>query len=91
MLFQKCDRFLCHAIFNVFVGDVRVVIEVFEFPWCNITSRRAGTGMMWNVDIKTMLQGRIRFRPEVPFAEMAGCVTVGFQGFRQRVVFRIEP
>ena len=91
MSFHESDSFLGHPILDMFVGNVRIVIEVFELPRRHVTARWARTGMMRHVDVKTMLQGRIRFCPEVPFAEMAGCVAMVFQHFRQREVLRVEP
>jgi hypothetical protein len=87
---DKRGGFFCHAVFNVLIGDSRVVIKIVELPRGDITSSRAGAGPVRNVDIEAVLQRGVRFWTKVPFSEVAGRVAVVFERFSQRVVFRVE-
>ena len=66
------------------------MIEVLELPRRDVAARRPRTCGVGQIDIKTMLQRRIRFRSEVPFAEMAGGVACVLQRLGQSAVFRVQ-
>ncbi len=91
VLLQKGDGFLGHPIFDVLVGNVGVVIKVFELPRCHVAARRPGTGMVRNIDIETMLKRRVGLRTEMPFPKVTGRIAVVLEHLGQRVVVGAEP
>ncbi len=54
VLLHERHRLIAHAVLNV-LGR-RTFPEILELPWCYETTGRAGTGMMWNVHVKSLLQ-----------------------------------
>ena len=90
MLLDVSDSFFGHAIFYVFIRNIWIVIKVLEFPWCDITARRSGARVVWDVDFKTVLQWRVRFRPEMPFSEMPCRVAIVAKHFGHRVELGIQ-
>ena len=89
VLFQERNRFLGHAVFDVFVRRVR--IEIGEFPRRHVASRRSRPGPVRHIHIEAMLQWRIRLVAKMPFAEMSGGIAGVLEGFGHCVVFGLQP
>ena len=89
VLLHPGDGFGGHAVLDVLAGDA--FLEVGELPRRDVAARRSRSGMMRHIDIKALLQRRIRLRAQMPLAEVPGGITRLLQRLRQRAILRLQP
>ena len=90
MICDELNGFLGHAVFDVFVGDIGVRIEVLELPRTHITSCRPRTGPVGYVHVESMLQWRIGFGAQMPLSEMAGHISGVTERLSQSIVIGMK-
>ena len=88
LLLHPRHRLRGHAVLDVLAG--RFLFEVRKLPRCDIRARRPGPRMMRQIQIKSLLQRRIRLRSEMPFAEVRRGIARVLQRFRERAVFGLQ-
>ena len=91
MLLHEGHGFLGHAVFDVLIRHVGVRIKIRKLPRRDVTARRTRPRIMRHIDIETLLQRRVRFRPEMPLAKMPCGIAHLMQRLRQRTVFGLQP
>jgi hypothetical protein len=88
--FHESGGFLGHAVFDVLVRDGGVVVEVFELPRGDEAAGGAGAGPVGEIDGEGVFQRRVGLRAEVPFSEVAGGVSGGFEALGERRIGGFE-
>jgi len=84
VLLHPLDRFLGHAVLDVFLRFVRGQPRIL--PRGHITARRSGARGVGNIDIEALFERRIRRRPEMPFTKMSGSVAVVLKCLGERTI-----
>ena len=90
VLLHELYSLLRHAILDVLIRHVGISIKISKLPRCHVAARRAWPRMMRHIHVKSLLQRRVRFRTEVPFAKMSRGITCIMQRLRQRAVFGLQ-